>query len=314
MEENFQPQEIEPKRAPLANLNPVLFVVLTLFVVFITYVVIGGVLSFALTGGSLSGVKNLELTRLIIPLTQFMFLLLPALVLSYLQGNKFKTFFRLNTPKKDVLIYSIIGIVCLQFLLPLYILIQDKILSAIPFVDKIYNLIKELYESIDKYMLDIVSSYSVAELILVIFIIAITPAICEEFLFRGLILRNLERAYSKTISIIVCGVLFGLFHFQILTTIPLIGLGIYISLVVVCSDSLYTGIICHFINNTFAALSVYLYGRDKFTGDFAPGEELGVIFNGIPALVISGICVYFIFKLRYKKPVVNQELTEVTNV
>lgn len=311
MEENLQPQlEIKPKRVPLANLNPLLFILLSLFVVFITYVVIGGVLSLVLTGGGLTAVKNLELTRLTIPVTQFLFLLLPALALSQLQGNKFKSFFRLNAPKTDVFIYSIIGITCLQPSLPLYILIQDKVLSAIPVVNKIYSLIKELYESIDRYMLDIVSSYSVSEFLLVLFIIAVTPAICEEFLFRGLILKNLERVYSKAISIIACGVLFGLFHFQILNAIPLIGLGIYISLIVICSNSLYTGIICHFITNTYAAISVYIYGRDKFTGDIAPNEESGIILLGIPSLILTGIFIYLIIKFRYKKQILTQDLTE----
>lgn len=305
MEENFQPQQdIQPKHALLANLNPLLFILLSLFVVFITYVVIGGVLSLVLTGGGLTGIKNLQLTRLIVPVTQFMFLLLPALLLSQLQGNRFKSFFRLNAPKTDVFIYSVIGITCLQPSIPFYILIQDKILSAIPVIDKIYNLVKELYEKIDKYMLDIVSSYSVSEFLLVVFVIAVTPAICEEFLFRGLILKNLERVYSKAISIIACGILFGLFHFQILNAIPLIGLGIYISLIVICSDSLYTGIVCHFITNTYAAVSVYIYGRDRFTGDIAPNEESGVILYGIASLILTGICIYLIIKFRHKQPTV----------
>lgn len=310
MEENFQHKEIKIKLAPLANLNPIFFIILTFFVVFITYVVIGGVLSALISGGDLTEIKDLQLTRLTIPFTQFMFLFLPAIVLSYLQGNEFKTFFRLNAPKKDVFVYSLIGIACIQPTLPLYVMVQDKVLSSIPGINKVYYVVKDLYESIDKYMLNIVSSYSISELLLVIFIIAITPAICEEFLFRGLILKNLERIASKAVSIIICGILFGLFHFQILNTIPLITLGIYLSLIVICTNSLYTGIICHFISNCFAALQVYIYGRENFTGDFTPDETTTTILLGIPSLILSCICIYFIIKFRYKKPLIIQESTE----
>ena len=48
--------------------------------------------------------------------------------------------------------------------------------------------------------------------LLTLFLMALTPAICEEALFRGPILRGLRTRLSPTGAAILTGLLFGIYH------------------------------------------------------------------------------------------------------
>src|SRR5207245_442656 len=45
-----------------------------------------------------------------------------------------------------------------------------------------------------------------------LFVVGISPAVCEELLFRGAILSGLRRALHPWTAAIACGALFGVFH------------------------------------------------------------------------------------------------------
>lgn len=78
--------------------------------------------------------------------------------------------------------------------------------------------------------------------------IAVTPAFVEEFAFRGVYLGALKK-YGKGFAVGVTAILFGLMHGN-LAQIPFAFiLGIAIGIAVIKTDSIWTGIIIHFINN-----------------------------------------------------------------
>ena len=56
---------------------------------------------------------------------------------------------------------------------------------------------------------------------LALLLTAVSPAICEEALFRGPILRGLRTRFSAVGSAILTGLLFGLFHGDVWRFIPL---------------------------------------------------------------------------------------------
>lgn len=90
---------------------------------------------------------------------------------------------------------------------------------------------------------------------LALLFVALTPAICEEVIFRGYLQRNVERQWGAVTSIVLVGVLFGLFHMRITEMIPLSLIGIYLGYVVWVSGSLKTGILVHLLNNGIAVLA-----------------------------------------------------------
>jgi sodium transport system permease protein len=85
--------------------------------------------------------------------------------------------------------------------------------------------------------------------------LALVPAFCEEFAFRGFILSGLERDYSRPVAIVLSAFLFGFLHvllslFQQLFNATL--LGMVLALLAIHSRSLLPGIVFHAINNGLA--------------------------------------------------------------
>ena len=104
------------------------------------------------------------------------------------------------------------------------------------------------------------------------FALALTPAICEELLFRGYLQRQVERKWGAMTSIVLVGVFFGLYHLRLTQVVPLSLLGIWMGYAVWASGSLWTGMLVHVLNNGFAVL-VAAYVREQPDLDMAAVEE-----------------------------------------
>ena len=86
-------------------------------------------------------------------------------------------------------------------------------------------------------------------------VIALAPAVCEEMLFRGVILHSLKAKYRVPSSIAITAALFGLYHMSLVKFIPTGLLGLVLCLVVWKTGSIYPAMLMHFINN---AISVFI--------------------------------------------------------
>jgi membrane protease YdiL (CAAX protease family) len=83
-----------------------------------------------------------------------------------------------------------------------------------------------------------------------ILFLAILPAICEEFFFRGLLLgESLRHCRGILRPALASGLLFGLFHLDPYRFLPLSLLGTLIAAVVLFTRSLPAAILYHFLNN-----------------------------------------------------------------
>jgi sodium transport system permease protein len=124
-----------------------------------------------------------------------------------------------------------------------------------------------------------------------IFMIAISPAICEEVLFRGAITSGLRNIFSPKVTVLLVGLLFGLFHLSIYR-FALTGLtGIILTYFVIRSGSIYLSILAHFINN---AIGVILAKEALPLGWIEYLEDLGIEENGFPMTWFFAAIVVFI--------------------
>ncbi|MCB0723622.1 MAG: CPBP family intramembrane metalloprotease [Ignavibacteriae bacterium] len=304
---NIDPQS--GKKFPFENIPPRLYVVLTLFVVFFTYQIIGGFLALSFfgvddpTGGDADGM------RIMTAFSQFMLILAPVLLLSYLQGNKFKDAFKIKRPSLPMVSLSVIGIILIQPAIEAYLYFQNKLIYSLPLGDNVTSALKDLDNMFEEMTIKLVASHSIPELLLVIFVISITPAICEEFFFRGLILKNFERSFKALQAITYTGILFAIFHFHPLNVIPLALLGFFLSYIVHYSGSIYTGIIAHFINNTIAVIAVYIVGTESLSEDvLSGGNEIAMLIYGVISLVL------FIIVMRLIKRIASSPAPPADNI
>lgn len=88
-------------------------------------------------------------------------------------------------------------------------------------------------------------------------VVAIAPAVCEEMLFRGVIMHSLKAKYKVSSAIAITAVLFGLYHMSLVKFIPTGLLGLILCIVVWKTGSIYPAMIMHFINNAISIIITY---------------------------------------------------------
>lgn len=129
---------------------------------------------------------------------------------------------------------------------------------------------------------------NIKEYLLSFIVIALTPGICEEVMFRGMIMRTYE-VYGRKKAIILSAVLFGLFHFNLQNLLGPIFLGLMFGVLVSKTKSLLSSIIGHIVNNT-VALTIGFLSNDiqKASTDIMPDTSViayGSFVLGIIALL-----------------------------
>ena len=106
-------------------------------------------------------------------------------------------------------------------------------------------------------------------------IIGMTPAVCEEILFRGYVQTRLTRSFGPGIGIFVASFLFAAFHMDFVHIVAVFPLGVYLGFVVWRSGSLFPAVLAHFVNNVISVVGVA----------FAPEGKTDVL--ALPTMVVS---------------------------
>lgn len=296
-ENNLNPDN-KNRKGPLSKLSPLFFIFMSLSLVFFLYQIIGGAMTYLVLGKDLQAMnENLNFTRMIMSFAQFMFIFFPAVILAMLQDHNLKETFRLKMPGLPVLILSVIGILVIQPFLQVYLYYQNEFIFSLPFGQEFINQLKELFDTLESATEKLVVANSFPEFLVIIFAIAVTPAVCEEFLFRGLVFKNFEKVIAPSKAIFFSGLLFALFHFHPFNIIPLAVLGIFLTFIVYHSGSIYTAVICHFLNNLVSAAAVYIYGSDSLdTEKLNPDDQMQFILLGIFSIAVFIIVIILIKK------------------
>jgi len=120
-----------------------------------------------------------------------------------------------------------------------------------------------------------------------LFALAITPALCEEALFRGPILRGLRERFSAPVACLLTGVLFGVLHGDIWRFLPTSLLGALLSWVALTSGSILPSMVIHVLNNG-ALIFLGYYGLDEAAEKLPPGIEV-LLFAAALLLFVSGM-------------------------
>lgn len=130
-------------------------------------------------------------------------------------------------------------------------------------------------------------------MVIMLFIsIGLVPAFCEEFLFRGLILRNLL-PYSGRIAIIVSAVMFGLMHQNIYQIIYTTVAGIVMGYIYYKTGSLWCTVLMHFFNNSVSVVELVIYGNVE------NAEFVNLMID--ISLMVAGVLCFTVLTVRYVK-------------
>ncbi len=272
---------------------------------FFLYQVVGGALTLLIFGFDLEAAPVNGL-RLMTMAGQILFILLPALLFAkWIYGDVSKVI-NIKIPNWREVFLFIVGIIVLTPLLQSYLYIQnffiEKWAASSEFINSVKSMFDSLNELVEKTFGNLLAADNVPEMILVIIVIAVVPALSEEVMFRGYIQRSFEHKISPFKAAAVTAIFFGLYHFSPYGILPLITLGLYFGFAAYLSKSLFIPIILHFLNNFTAVLLYFIIGDDEiFSVDTTDtsGLNANIIYFFI-MLSLFGIVVFFI-KRYYKK-------------
>jgi hypothetical protein len=263
---NLQGNEPPQKDSITPAIHPVAAAFIGLIGGFILYQFVGGIITILIFGLDIKDAPVNGL-RLMTMAGQILFILLPALLFSKWIYQNVSAIFRLRIPHwKEILLFTA-GIIILIPLLQSYLYIQNYFIDELAKASSLVNSIKELLDSLNEFLEqaygDLLSASNIFEGILVVFVIALTPAVCEEFMFRGFIQRSFEFKLKPFWAALITAVFFGLYHFNPYGIIPLIALGFYFGFAAYMSNSILVPVLLHFLNNFTAVMLYFIFEDDE---------------------------------------------------
>jgi len=277
-----------------------------LILVFFLFQFGGGLLFLAIFGTDLSS-ANVNAMRLFNVAGQILFILAPAIILAKLvYVDKISPILRIKLPTIKEIAVFIVGLVIIIPLLQSFIYVQNYIIQQLAEAIPLVQYLKETADSLDKLMENsygiILNANSIFEMIFVILVVSVTPAICEEVFFRGFTQKSLEYSMKPFWAILFTSFAFALYHFNPYGMIALTILAMYLGFTAFQSKSILIPIILHFINNFISIVSYYIWGNDELmnTSIVKPNEFTLHIFSFILLTALFFLFLFYVKKNYHK--------------
>jgi membrane protease YdiL (CAAX protease family) len=286
------PPAVEKPVPFFKRIQPVTFAVVSLFAVFFLYQIVAGIAAFALFKGRVTD-DNVSFVRWVTVIGQLLFILVPTVLLAKLRHPRAADFFRFHLPDPGEIVVTVVGVFALQQMLQGYLVLQESI-PLPPVLRHYVDVVKTMFEETTRIL---VSAHSPTEFLLVVLMVALVPAIAEELLFRGLVQRSLEEAVGGLRGAIITGVIFGAYHLNPFSIVPLVALGVYFGFIAYRSGTITLAMSAHFFNNFIACTAVYLELNDDFVAIAPEGHvsnTVQLVNFAVFSLVFVASTYYFI--------------------
>ncbi len=214
--------------------------------------------------------------------TQLFIIALPVYVIIRLLKLKEKDILRLKAPKpKELLLIPFIAIPA-----AIIVSIISQLINMIfPFPPKYVEMLSKLF-TMD------------ASVWKVFLVMAVAPGFCEEYMFRGFMIRFFEK-YGTKVAIVLSALLFAAFHLDPFRFVPVFLLGLLLGYLTMRSGSLVNSMLSHTINNGLALVLV-TYGGSAWLKPLISGEDSLHYWLIIPAVIVFTGAIYLFHKVTEK--------------
>lgn len=219
-----------------------------------------------------------------------------AYLFSYLEARNIPA--RLNTttrPALKVLALAIFSILIAQLFIELLVNIN----KAIPLPQQLQQAFESMQAQEEHLMESMLRFTGIGSFLITAVVIAVIPAIAEEFFFRALLMGGMLRArWNPVVAMFVSGFLFALAHAQFTNMLAIWLMGAFLGYLYYISGSIWLSVVVHLINNFLTVLFKYLYATGRVGSDFA--EASPPVWLSLVALVVFTLCVFLFYKWRQK--------------
>lgn len=312
--------EIEDNNKSVYPKMPPLFTGLaSALAIFIIYQLAGSVIFLIIFGADVVNLKkfstfDINIFRLLTIGGQVLFMLFPTLVIAKYVYKDVTSIMRVKKVKLIEISLFFIGFIVLTPILQYLIAFQTYGIEYLAKISPAFNGIKSFLDTMNSSLDDVYKSVMIAnnplEFIWIVAFAALTPAICEEFLFRGLVQKSFELRFKTFTAIFITSFIFGVYHFNPYGLIPLIFLSMYFGYSVYLSESILISMILHFANNFFSVTVMNIF-RDKMDVEsemFSQGSITADIFTFVFLLIIFILIMKFIHNYYKKQKTIVEEI------
>lgn len=196
-----------------------------------------------------------------------------------LQGMGYRETLRLNCPSIQEIGVTLIIVACG--------------IDVASFIDQLFHFYLQNLGTITEA--NIPRPQNISEFMLALAAVAILPALAEEVLFRGFILKSYEKYLSTGKAVFVSALFFGMAHLTIGNFWGPFILGLLCGWLVCIFDSIFLGVIGHLLNNGLTMTLLYLV-PNLWAEKLVTVNDLII---GFPSFVIAGFILLMLI-LRYK--------------
>ena len=158
--------------------------------------------------------------------------------------------------------------------------------------------VPEFFSEAQNTMLEMITSFLKTDnaLILGFIHIGLVPSLCEEVMFRGYLMRALEKSGGIIAALVFSSLLFGAFHLQLTNLIPLATLGFLLAYVTWITDSLIPAMIAHLVNNGGQVIIGSIYPA---TLDLTQPDNFELpIYLVVLSFAVSGVLLYVMMNIK----------------
>ncbi len=283
-----------------------LFLVMVLGSLVLIPFIADGSLESIMRGIDYSGISNLNILRYMQILSHIGLFIIPSLLFAYLIGDGVNSYFGLSRPISFGLVLLSVFLMFSAVPLINYLIELNMNISLPDSMSRIEEWMRRTEDSAMELTERFLHVDAFHGLLFNIFMIALIPAIGEEFLFRGIVLR-LFRQWSKNIhvAVLVSAVLFSAMHLQFYGFLPRLFLGVLLGYVFVWSGSIWLPVFLHFLNNTIAVTAYYLIHNGYWDIDYHDmGKETTASIYVVFSIIAVGLILYLFYRF-YKLKIVS---------
>ena len=296
---------------------------LALFIMSVVFLIVGSFVSmmfmplFSSTDNILTGMtnvsENVSFMRFLQASTQIFYMFIPSVLFGFMFYPSIVEFFKMRFSRKQITI-TLCGVAVF--------------VAMIPFVDCVtrWNNAMHLPKSMATLEATIrnmgLESERMMEMFLTengsvwiffanIVVMALIPAVSEEFIFRGAIQQTCAKWFDNHhIAIIVTAAVFSLIHFDLFNFIPRFIMGIVLGYLFYFSGSIWTSVCVHFFNNGVIVVMYYFTGYNSTESIAFDNTILNVILV-ILSLVVSAALMYVGIRSIKKNVVSDSQINSV---
>lgn len=267
-----------------------------------------------LTGGiHLEIQENINFYKYLQIFNHLSMFLIPSIIFAFLVKRNIGRYLKINhLPGTFTMATGILLIiVCLPFIN--WLMTINEMMKLPEFLSSLEEWMRRSEDSAILITNTFLNVHSTGDLLINLFMIAVIPAVGEEFLFRGVLQKQFKEWFGNVhIAIIVASFLFSAMHLQFFGFIPRFILGIILGYLYYFSGNLWVPILAHFFNNATAVIVYYLNYNKITQTDIdklgSTGEDYILIIGSFVFTIILMMSIYKREHLRPKRIIKKENL------